>query len=394
MTLTVGSLFAGIGGLELGLERCGMEVRWQVEIDPYATRVLAKHWPNVERHDDIKTWPKPGTERVDVICGGFPCQDISVAGKRAGLAGARSGLFFEAMRVVRDLEPRYLLLENVSALLVRGMDAVLGELAAVGMDAVWHCVTAASVGAPHRRDRVFIIGYRPDDVADANGHDAQAGRERRRPIREEAEFSRAPSQPSGRRQAVADTEGIPRWNQRKDPGNGAGGARRTEPGQSGQDVADASGDRCDEMPERKPFQGRQARPGVQLLADPSGPRLQGGEQRQAPGQGSRPPRPTAARGEAGRGDWWAVEPDICRVAHGIPKRVDRLRGLGNAVVPQVAEFVGRMILDMERQTNGKASSNDRNAGGVDSGLSAEIQAPYAHAGDASQRHNATGGPHQ
>ena len=322
MTLTVGSLFAGIGGLELGLERCGMEVRWQVEIDPYATRVLAKHWPNVERHDDIKTWPKPCTERVDVICGGFPCQDISVAGKRAGLAGARAGLFYEAMRVVRDLEPRYLLLENVSALLVRGMDAVLGELAAVGMDAVWHCVTAASVGAPHRRDRIFIIGYRPDDVADA------------------------------------------------------------------------SGDRCDEMPERKPFQGRQARPGVQLLADPSGPRLQGGEQRQAPGQGSRTPRPTAERGEAGRGDWWAVEPDVGRVANGIPKRVDRWRGLGNAVVPQGAEFVGRMILDMERQTNGKASSDDRNAGGVDSGLSAEIQAPYAHAGDASQRHNATGGPHQ
>ena len=108
--MTFGSLFAGIGGLDLGLERAGMECRWQVEIDDYANRVLARHWPDVLRHDDIRTWPQPDAERVDLICGGFPCQDISYAGKGAGLEGKRSGLFFELIRVVREMEPRCVLL--------------------------------------------------------------------------------------------------------------------------------------------------------------------------------------------------------------------------------------------------------------------------------------------
>jgi DNA (cytosine-5)-methyltransferase 1 len=220
-----------------------MDVRWQVEIDPWARQVLAKHWPDVERHDDIKTWPKPDTERVDVICGGYPCQDISTAGKGAGLAGARSGLFFELMRVVRDLEPRYVLLENVSALLGRGMDSVLGELAQVGFDAIWHCVTASSVGAPHRRDRVFILGYRPGDVADT----LRVGPQGQRANRNHARATRLCS------------------------GTTPGGA-----------------------------------------------------------------------------NFWAAEPAVGRVVNGVPRRVDRLRGLGNAVVPQVAEFVGHLLLDIHR----------------------------------------------
>ena len=134
-----------------------MECRWQVEIDEYATRVLEKHWPNVRRHDDVRTWPQDDTERVDVICGGFPCQDISYAGQGAGLEGERSELFFEAIRVVRQLRPKYVMLENVAALLTRGLDRVLGELGQIGYDAEWHCIPAASVGAPHIRDRVFVI---------------------------------------------------------------------------------------------------------------------------------------------------------------------------------------------------------------------------------------------
>ena len=154
-----GSLFAGIGGLDLGLERAGMECAWQVEIDDYATRVLEKHWPNVRRWRDVRTWPQPDTERVDLLCAGFPCQDISYAGRGAGLEGERSGLFFEAVRVVRQLRPRIVLLENVAALLTRGLDVVLGTLAEIGLDAEWHCVPAAAVGAPHIRDRVFIVAY-------------------------------------------------------------------------------------------------------------------------------------------------------------------------------------------------------------------------------------------
>ena len=113
-----GSLFCGIGGFDLGLERAGMQCAWQVEIDPYAQKVLAKHWPDVRRHADVCTFPpEEGDWEVDVICGGFPCQDISYAGKGAGLAGARSGLWYEFARIIGQLRPRYVVVENVAALL-------------------------------------------------------------------------------------------------------------------------------------------------------------------------------------------------------------------------------------------------------------------------------------
>lgn len=156
--LTFGSLFAGIGGLDLGFERAGLRCKWQVEIDEFARKVLTKHWPEVPKHDDIRTFTN--IEYVDVIAGGFPCQDVSNAGHRAGINGERSGLFFELMRIVRDVRPKYVLLENVSALLVRGMDRVLSELAAGGYDAEWECLPASAFGAYHNRDRVFILAYR------------------------------------------------------------------------------------------------------------------------------------------------------------------------------------------------------------------------------------------
>lgn len=159
-TLTFGSLFAGIGGFDLGFERAGFECRWQVEIDDYATKILEKHWPKVHRERDIRECNASNLERVDCIIGGFPCQDISYAGRGAGLAGERSGLFFEAVRLVRELQPRAVVLENVAALLTRGLDRVLGTLAEIGYDAQWHCIPAAAVGAPHIRDRVFVLAYR------------------------------------------------------------------------------------------------------------------------------------------------------------------------------------------------------------------------------------------
>ena len=160
--ITVGELFAGIGGIGLGLEMTGgFEVKWQVERDEYASKVLAKHWPDVVRWDDVVTFPPDNSDEwdVDLICGGFPCQDISNAGRRQGLDGERSGLFYEVVRIAQRLRPKYLLLENVSALLVRGFGDVLRELASLGYDAEWHCIPAAAVGAPHRRDRVFIVAY-------------------------------------------------------------------------------------------------------------------------------------------------------------------------------------------------------------------------------------------
>lgn len=159
--LRVLDLFSGIGGFSLGLERTGgFETVAFCEIEDYPRRVLAKHWPGVPCHDDIRTLDVESGS-ADVVCGGFPCQDISHAGKRAGASGARSGLFRELVRTVRVVRPRYTILENVADLVHRGMGDVCGELAESGLRIEWDCVQAADVGAPHERDRIWIVAY-PD----------------------------------------------------------------------------------------------------------------------------------------------------------------------------------------------------------------------------------------
>lgn len=305
MPLTFGSLFAGIGGIDLGFERAGMVCKWQVEIDDYARRVLAKHWPKVHREKDIRDCGRHNLEWVDVIAGGFPCQDISYAGQGAGLDGERSGLFFEAVRVVRELQPRFVVLENVAALLTRGLDRVLGTLATLGYDAEWHCIPAAAVGAPHIRDRVFVIAYANsgrfkecqkcdgettawkqtqqrndtvrlcDDVADSNLQHGERGSQSRQSKREERKA----------------------W---------------TEPSGSGSDVSNATRTR----PQRRPYIGDNAEKELQAFK----------------------------RSNRERGGCWFSEPDVGRVANGVSSRVDRLRGLGNAVVPQVAEWIGKRLI--------------------------------------------------
>lgn len=163
MALTFGSLFAGIGGFDIGFERAGMSCRWQVEIDPYANAVLEKHWPGVKRWRDIRDFKPTSQNKVDVICGGFPCQDISLAGTGEGLNGKRSGLWTEYFRIVGELRPRYVVVENVSALLRRGIDRVLGDLASLGYGAEWQTFFASDFGMPHRRERICIVAY-PDEV--------------------------------------------------------------------------------------------------------------------------------------------------------------------------------------------------------------------------------------
>lgn len=154
--LRVLDLFSGCGGFSLGLERAGgFETAAFCEIEPYARRVLAQHWPEIPCHDDITTADFDGP--VDLVTAGFPCQDISLAGKGAGLAGERSGLFWHVLRAVRMVGRPRILLENVAALLDRGMGPVLGALAQIGHDAEWHCIPARSVGAPHGRDRLWIL---------------------------------------------------------------------------------------------------------------------------------------------------------------------------------------------------------------------------------------------
>ena len=155
--MTVGSLFSGIGGFDLGFERAGFEIRWQVEIDPFCRRVLEKHWPNVRRYEDVRTIGVE-LERVDVICGGFPCQPSARGGKRLGNADER-WLWPDFARIIRALRPGYIVMENVPGLLDTGLGEVLGDLASSGFDAEWDCIPARAFGAPHLRDRVWIIAY-------------------------------------------------------------------------------------------------------------------------------------------------------------------------------------------------------------------------------------------
>jgi DNA (cytosine-5)-methyltransferase 1 len=165
MKLKTLDLFAGIGGFSLGLEQTGgFETVAFCEKDEKAQAVLKKHWPNVPVFDDVQILTKDMVYdatgvSVDLITGGFPCQDISTAGKGAGLAGKRSGLWFQFHRLIDEIQPRYALIENVSALRSRGLDQVLWSLAEIGYDAEWHCIPASALGAPHQRDRIWIVAY-------------------------------------------------------------------------------------------------------------------------------------------------------------------------------------------------------------------------------------------
>jgi len=161
--LTVGSLFAGIGGFDLGLERAGMEVAWQCEIDPFCQQVLKKHWPDVPLYSDVTELSFP--PRVDVLVGGFPCQDISNAGTThegglTGLEGKRSGLWNEFYRIICEVQPRWVVIENVGALTVRGLDRVLWQMADGGFNAEWSVLSSGALGAPHLRKRLFIVARR------------------------------------------------------------------------------------------------------------------------------------------------------------------------------------------------------------------------------------------
>ena len=162
MKPTVGSLFTGIGGFDLGLERAGWQVAWQVENNDFRRKILKRHWPQVELRNDIRT-DTDGLRRVDLICGGFPCQDLSVAGNRAGLDGERSGLWYEYLRVVREIRPTWVLIENVPGLISshegKDFEIVITGLTTVGYGMAWRVLDSQYFGVAQRRHRVFIVGY-------------------------------------------------------------------------------------------------------------------------------------------------------------------------------------------------------------------------------------------
>ena len=156
--MKIASLFSGVGGLELGLEAAGLgETVAQVECDPYCQRVLARHWPSARRFSDVKQVSAADLGGAQLYCGGFPCQDVSRLGGGRGLDGERSGLWREYARLVGEGRPEWIVVENVAALVRNGLAVVLGDLAALGYDAWWDCIPAAAVGAPHLRDRLFVV---------------------------------------------------------------------------------------------------------------------------------------------------------------------------------------------------------------------------------------------
>ena len=264
--LTVGSLFSGIGGLDLGLERAGMSIRWHSEIDPYACKILKKHWPEVPNHGDIKQIDWRTVEPVDVICGGYPCQPFSTAGKRRGTDDPRH-LWPWVRDAISALRPRYAILENVRGHLSMGGVTVIGELAEIGYDAEWRVVSAAGLGAPHRRERIIIVAY-PTQLF-SNGGDNHAS-------------------------------------------IGLGSETLSQFGNCGGSPNVAYADNCGHVYASKAQQSDIGRRCA-----------------------------TSGRQQ------WETEPSVGRVADGVSHRVDRLRGLGNAVVPQVAEYIGRLVMAAE-----------------------------------------------
>ena len=276
--LRVLDLFSGIGGFSLGLEATGgFETVAFCEIEEFPRKVLKKHWPEVPCYHDIRDLAADTLARdgiaIDVICGGFPCQDISSAGLRAGLQGARSGLWKEYTRLIGDIRPRFAIVENVSDLLCRGFETVLGDLAALRYDAEWHCLPACAVGADHIRDRIWVIAY-PNS---------------------------ARSKPSNKRR------------------------RKQCQAQMGEDVAsnnaNADGSRLSQwMQTRKISEDARAISpwlGLALSSAPSFPKLDRSR-----------------------------SPVVGRTENGIPSRVDRCHAIGNAVVPQIPEIIGRAILEV------------------------------------------------
>ena len=337
-------LFAGIGGFSLGLERTGgFRTVAFCEIDPYRREVLARHWPDVPCHDDVTTRIFSEGE-ADVICGGFPCQDLSNAGKRAGLAGKRSGLYRELVRAIRVVRPLHAIVENVAALLGSGMGTVLGDLAESGADAEWNCVPACALGAPHERDRVWIVAH-------ANGVGRCAGEagevQSRRSVRDEHGIGEGPahgrpdieSRASG---GAADAPHAAAASGARLPGGEA--TKITFAGGDAEYAPDAESDR------RGP--GRAGRPPDSFArirdaarrnaADPYGARLSFG---QGFGGDARPEREAAQRdaGQALGQSIWPDEPALLGVDDELPARLDRTKALGDTVVPLIPQLIGEAI---------------------------------------------------
>ncbi|WP_321331914.1 DNA (cytosine-5-)-methyltransferase [uncultured Bacteroides sp.] len=156
-SLTHGSLFSGIGGFELGAQWCGIETLWNCEIERFQGKILKKHFLKAMHYEDIRKLQSP--EYVDIISGGFPCQDVSIAGKGIGIKGDRSGLYIEMFRIIREIRPKYVLIENSPMLLIRGFEQILCNLSKIGYNAEWQCLSGTDFGIQQGRERLYCIAY-------------------------------------------------------------------------------------------------------------------------------------------------------------------------------------------------------------------------------------------
>jgi DNA (cytosine-5)-methyltransferase 1 len=329
MTFTFGSLFSGIGGIDLGLCRSGMQCLWQIEIDEYATKVLAKHWPNVARFRDIRDISP--LARPDLIAGGFPCQPHSLAGERQASKDERN-LWPEFYRIICELRPNWVLAENVLGLLSsedgQFFGCILTDLAQAGYDAEWSVLRASDFGAPHQRERVFLMAHTATCRLEVSQRTAQLSAQSRTPgyavahansLREPREISQEPCWLS----RTAEPAGICEW---EDRAQGVG-------------LADAHSTRL------QIGNGCQAERGARATIN-----------RCPPGQ----PKSRLGRMPDGFSSWldgyqWPAGPGEQQyawepkrvVTERDPQRAVRLKALGNAVVPQIAEYVGRLILESE-----------------------------------------------
>jgi DNA (cytosine-5)-methyltransferase 1 len=353
MTLQLLDTFSGIGGFSYAAERLvgGYQTVAFVEREPFCQSILRKHWSDVPIYDDITTFnPAPGS--ADIICGGFPCQDISTAGKQAGIKeGTRSGLFYELMRVVRLVGPRYIVLENVAAITSNGMDTVLGALAEAGFDAEWACIPAAAVGACHRRDRWWCVAYAKGSgtrqyQSHARGQRDGAGLPRDRASDKEIPTAYASRLLSDGQQAEHGGQSGGRAVSESGDGDGADAARR---GDEGPDIL-LEMLKCRRQDAAHTIDIRPRRQDVPL---PSLHRAdQGREIGLGAGIGIGPQQwqrwPTGR--QSLNPDWrsYVSEPCLRRGDDGLSGRVDRLKALGNAVVPQVAAIPLARVLELER----------------------------------------------
>lgn len=388
-------LFSGTGGFSLGLERAGFRTRAFCEADPFCREWLGQQWPGVPIYPDIRALDGRAIGFLDVVCGGFPCQDVSAAGKGEGLDGARSGLWFEMLRVVREVWPTWVVAENVPALRTRGADRVLGDLEESGYAAWPFVVGARHVGAPHKRDRAWIIGRRLGDVVANTDGDVLRILEQRLPggwpggIRDEGESVARndgegladPSRhgddgrPARERTLASDssergTVGVGTVGETRGPlADSDGGRREGERVENDRGLGGASGNFADRRGGARPiYQGQGEPPGMgdagsaRSSARLSTPAGRDGERAESTIVDDQRIRRRWPAGPGERQYEWEAPRTVtlaqCRLGvsvDGLPRGMGkalndaRLKAAGNAIVPEIAEIIGCVIVQIERE---------------------------------------------